>query len=156
MKLEKEKSPYEKTSFLQGNNSTFIEEMYLKYVKNPNDIPQSWKSFFDNLGEDHKAIQNEIRGPSWSPVKKNISTRVSERYSSFSEDKLSNNNLVSSNNYEKQKEQSVKAIALIRAYRIRGHLIANLDPLGMMERKYLEDLHPSDHGFKKEDYNKKI
>jgi len=45
---------------------------------------------------------------------------------------------------------------LIRAYRIRGHLIANLDPLGMMERKYLEDLHPADHGFKKEDYNKKI
>ena len=52
--------------------------------------------------------------------------------------------------------ESVKAIALIRAYRIRGHLIANLDPLGMMERKYLEDLNPEDHGFKKEDYNKKI
>ena len=59
-------------------------------------------------------------------------------------------------NYEKEKEQSVKAIALIRAYRIRGHLIANLDPLGMMERKYLHELHPADHGFKKEDYNKKI
>ena len=35
-------------------------------------------------------------------------------------------------------------------------MIANLDPLGMMERKYLEDLNPEDHGFKKEDYNKKI
>jgi 2-oxoglutarate dehydrogenase E1 component len=59
-------------------------------------------------------------------------------------------------NYEKEKEQSVKAIAMIRAYRIRGHLIANLDPLEMMERKYLDELHPADHGFKKEDYNKKI
>ena len=59
-------------------------------------------------------------------------------------------------NYEKAKEESVKAIALIRAYRIRGHLIANLDPLGMMERKYLKELHPADRGFKKEDYNKKI
>ena len=59
-------------------------------------------------------------------------------------------------NYEKEKEQSVKAIAMIRAYRIRGHLIANLDPLEMMERKYLHELHPADHGFKKEDYNKKI
>ena len=57
-------------------------------------------------------------------------------------------------NFEKEKEQSVKAIALIRAYRIRGHLIANLDPLEMMERKYLHELHPADHGFKKEDYNK--
>ena len=45
---------------------------------------------------------------------------------------------------------------MIRAYRIRGHLIANLDPLEMMERKYLDELHPADHGFKKEDYNKKI
>ena len=35
-------------------------------------------------------------------------------------------------NKEKEREESVKAIALIRAYRIRGHLIANLDPLGMM------------------------
>ena len=51
--------------------------------------------------------------------------------------------------------ESVKAIALIRAYRIRGHLIANLDPLGMMKRKYLEDLNPGDHGFTKGDYNKK-
>ena len=56
----------------------------------------------------------------------------------------------------KEKEQSIKAIALIRAYRIRGHLIANLDPLGMMEQEYLHELHPADHGFKKEDYNKKI
>ncbi len=45
---------------------------------------------------------------------------------------------------------------MIRAYRIRGHLIAHLDPLGMMDRKYIHDLHPEDHGFKKEEYNKKI
>ena len=57
---------------------------------------------------------------------------------------------------KKEKEQSIKAIALIRAYRIRGHLIANLDPLEMMERQYLHELHPANHGFKKEDYNKKI
>ena len=57
---------------------------------------------------------------------------------------------------EKQKIDSIKAIALIRSYRIRGHLIANLDPLGMMKREYLHELHPSDHGFKKEDYERKI
>ncbi len=59
-------------------------------------------------------------------------------------------------NLETEKMQSVKAIALIRAYRIRGHLIAKLDPLNMMERKDLHDLHPNDHGFKKEDYNTQI
>ena len=66
--------------------------------------------------------------------------------------------LKSSNNkdLEINSDESIKAIALIRAYRIRGHLIANLDPLGMMDRKYIHELHPEDHGFKKEDYNKKI
>ena len=54
-----------------------------------------------------------------------------------------------SSTLEKQKIDSIKAIALIRSYRIRGHLIANLDPLGMMKREYLHELHPSDHGFKK-------
>jgi len=63
---------------------------------------------------------------------------------------------INDQNSEQSKADSIKAIALIRAYRIRGHLIANLDPLGMMERKYLHELHPADHGFKKEDYNKKI
>ena len=57
---------------------------------------------------------------------------------------------------EQSKIDTIKAIALIRAYRIRGHLIANLDPLGIMERKYLHELHPADHGFKREDYNKKL
>ena len=49
--------------------------------------------------------------------------------------KSSNEPVSSREDYEKEKEQSVKAIALIRAYRIRGHLIANLDPLGLMKRR---------------------
>ena len=46
------------------------------------------------------------------------------------------------NGSEREKIDSIKAIALIRAYRIRGHLIANLDPLGLMKREYLYELHP--------------
>ena len=45
---------------------------------------------------------------------------------------------------------------MIRSYRQRGHLIAKLDPLGMMKSDYLDELHPESYGFKKEDYNKKI
>ena len=61
-----------------------------------------------------------------------------------------------STDFEKEKVDSVKAIALIRAYRIRGHLIANLDPLGMMKRDYLHELHPADHGFKKKTITEKF
>ena len=146
---------FEKTSFLQGSNGPFIKEVYLQYLENPANIPQSWKDFFDGLDEDIEIIKKEILGPSWSPKKNN------NLPDNILKENLTDNNQISTQNAEisekeKEKENSVKAIALIRAYRIRGHLIANLDPLGMMERKYLEDLHPADHGFKKEDYNKKI
>ena len=43
---------FEKTSFLQGSNSPFIKELYLKYLNNPKSIPQSWAEFFDGLNED--------------------------------------------------------------------------------------------------------
>jgi len=157
MTSNKDNSIFEKTSFLQGSNSLFIEELYLQYLKNPENIPESWVEFFDGLNEDQEVIKKEISGPSWTPKKNNI-LKINMLNQDLTEDKeLPTNGLSNKKeNYEKEKEQSVKAIALIRAYRIRGHLIANLDPLGMMERKYLHELHPADHGFKKEDYNKKI
>ena len=157
----KDNTIFDKTSFLEGSNSSFIEELYLKYINNPENVPQSWREFFDGLDEDQKIIQTEIQGPSWSPKKNNISqiidkVKISVEDNFTKKELLSNGDLATRDGYEKEKEQSVKAIALIRAYRIRGHLIANLDPLGMMERKYLNELHPSNHGFQKEDYNKKI
>ncbi len=151
MTSNKDNLTFEKTSFLHGNNSPFIKELYLKYLKNPKSIPESWIEFFDGLDENAETIKKEILGPSWAPRKTNFTDKIL-----LKDEEYKNETLLSQENYEKEKEKSVKAIALIRAYRIRGHLISNLDPLGMMERKYLEDLHPSDHGFKKEDYNKKI
>jgi len=157
----KDNTIFDKTSFLEGSNSSFIEELYLKYINSPENVPQSWREFFDGLDEDQKIIQTEIQGPSWSPKKNNISqiidkVKISAEDNFTKKELSSNGDLTTRDGYEKEKEQSVKAIALIRAYRIRGHLIANLDPLGMMERKYLNELHPSNHGFQKEDYNKKI
>ena len=105
--------------------------------------------------QEMQIIKKEILGPSWGPKKNNaLKTIVAEK--DVAKETSINGTPASQENYEKEKEQSVKAIALIRAYRIRGHLIANLDPLRMMEREYLHELHPADHGFKKEDYNKKI
>ena len=154
MPVIKDNSIYEKTSFLSKSNSAFIENMYLKYISNNSQLPQGWKEFFDGLGEEKNNILNEIQGPSWTPKKSNIKKTIDQREISMKE--TSSEIISSAKDYEKEKEQSVKAIALIRAYRIRGHLIANLDPLGLMERKYLDELHPSDHGFKKEDYNHNI
>tara|TARA_B110000438_G_scaffold265864_1_gene279512 strand:- start:148 stop:3054 length:2907 start_codon:yes stop_codon:yes gene_type:complete len=158
MTSNKDNIIFEKTSFLQGGNSLFIKELYLKYINDPKSIPESWLEFFNGLDEDQEVIKKEILGPSWAPKKNNnLKIDFKEKKEKVNVDQLEvNDKLITQKDYEKEKIQSVKAIALIRAYRIRGHLIANLDPLEMMERKYLHELHPDDHGFKKEDYNKKI
>ena len=134
---------YKKTSFLTGINSEFINEFYADYLSDPKSLPESWRNFFDGLSEEQKLIYNDLKGPSWSPERRNKKINLNDTKDFKIEDRTTEDDLVST-------QQSVAASALIRAYRIRGHLIANLDPLEMMERKYLEDLHPTDHGFKKE------
>ena len=64
MSSEKNKNVFEKTSFLQGGNSPFIEELYFKYLKNPELIPESWRDFFDGLDDDQETVRKEINGPS--------------------------------------------------------------------------------------------
>ena len=142
---------YGKTSFLSKSNSSFIEEMYLRFIEKDPTLPESWKDYFKSLDEDLTSVAKEIEGPTWQPNRKKININNEEYKKEFVKTvenlSLSNND----QNLEQSKVDTIKAIALIRAYRIRGHLIANLDPLDMMERKYLHELHPADHGFKKED-----
>ena len=80
MASDKDNITFEKTSFLQGSNSSFIKDLYLKYLKNPESIPQSWIEFFDGLGEDQEIVRKEILGPSWGPKKNNtLKTIVVEK-----------------------------------------------------------------------------
>ena len=132
---------FKKTSFLNKSNSAFIEEMYIKYIEKDPNLPESWKEYFKDLNDDIESIIKEVEGPSWAQRKKVNLDKITNELAGQNQSSIT---------------ESIKAIALIRAYRIRGHLIANLDPLGMMERNYIHELHPQDHGFKKEDYNKKI
>ena len=138
---------FKKTSFLNKSNSAFIEEMYIKYIEKDPNLPKSWREYFKDLNDDIESIIKEVEGPSWAQRKKVNLDKITNELAG------QNQNISTS---QSSITQSIKAIALIRAYRIRGHLIANLDPLGMMERNYIHELHPEDHGFKKEDYSKKI
>ena len=135
---------FKQQSFLNKSNSQFIEEMYVRFIENDPKLPDSWKRYFSDLNEDLNSVSKEISGPSWSPKKISIDPKKNKKL----EENL--------NGSEREKIDSIKAIALIRAYRIRGHLIANLDPLGLMKREYLYELHPNDYGFKTEDFDRKI
>ena len=54
MAVTKDNSIYEKTSFLSKSNNAFIESLYLKYINNDPELPQSWKEFFNGLGDEKK------------------------------------------------------------------------------------------------------
>jgi 2-oxoglutarate dehydrogenase E1 component len=144
---------FEKTSFLTKSNSAFLEQMYLKYINKDLDLPSSWKNYFDDLGDELDLVVNEIKGPSWAPIKKiNI---VEKKQKKEVHSNSSIKNVISENNLQNNID-SIKAVELIRAYRLRGHLLAKLDPLGLKKTEYLEELHPEYYGFKKSDYKREI
>jgi 2-oxoglutarate dehydrogenase E1 component len=53
-------------------------------------------------------------------------------------------------------DDSIRAMMLIRTYRVRGHLAANLDPLGLSKRELPADLTPEYHGFKESDLDRPV
>ena len=53
---------FEKTSFLNKSNSAFIEQMYLKFIKSDPDLPDSWKDYFEEVGDEINIIAKEING----------------------------------------------------------------------------------------------
>ena len=126
------------------------------YLNKDADVPDEWKKYFENLNEEDSIAIKELNGPSWGIKPQHNKHQLENIVFEKKDNDLNDNENANTEDFQKASNESIKAIALIRAYRIRGHLIANLDPLGMMDRKYIHDLHPEDHGFSKEDYNKKI
>ena len=153
MSSSKNNTLYKKTSFLAGNNSEFINEFYADYISDPDSLPESWRKFFDGLSDDDKLIYENLKGPSWSPEKK------FKKISRVNKSEGSNKELFNDTNFDSIKQatkDSVRAIMLIRAYRIRGHLIANLDPLAIQKKDEHPELKPESYGFSKKDYSRKI
>ena len=150
---------FEKTSFLSKSNSAFIEQMYLKFINKDKNLPESWFNYFKDLGDELNIIAKEINGPSWGPSKIKVDIDELQKKIDQSEQKLSkkiNQTSLNQNDQSRSNEDSIKAVAMIRSYRQRGHLIAKLDPLELLKSDYLDELHPQSFGFKKEDYQKKI
>ena len=152
---------YEKTSFLNKSNSAFIERMYLKFINKEADLPESWKDYFEGIGDELNIVAKEINGPSWGPKKNKVDIDELQKKIDQKENNLENKLVDRSEKFNYQllansNKDSISAVSLIRAYRLRGHLLANLDPLEMRESDYLDELHPEFYGFKKENYDKKI
>ena len=150
---------YKKTSFLNKSNSAFIEQMYLKFINKDSDLPESWKNYFLDIGDELDLIAKEINGPSWSPQKKRIDLDEIQKTIDNKETNIpkeSQQNGIDKIDIKKSNRDSIRAVSLIRSYRQRGHLISKVDPLELREIEYLDELHPESYGFNKEDYKNKI
>ena len=144
---------FKKTSFLSGINSEFINQFYSDYLTDPTSIPTGWKNFFDGLSEDEKLILKDLNGPSWSPEKK-----IKKQDTLFLEPKNGQDQKTDFDlgSVKQASKDSVRAIMLIRAFRIRGHLIAKLDPLSLQPKNEHPELKPETYGFTKKDFQRKI
>ena len=58
------------TSFLTKSNSTFIENMYIRYIEKDPNLPLSWKDYFETLNDDINSVIKDLEGPTWQPQKK--------------------------------------------------------------------------------------
>ena len=157
---------FQTTSFLSKSNSSYIEQMYEKFCNDPNQLPDSWKQYFDALGEEKELINKETNGASWAPkkIKSNVDIDL-DSYDKFIpsnlsysiEEKIKKEKPQSSPiELEQSTKDSVRAIMMIRAYRIRGHLQADLDPLGLIKKENCPELLPETYGFTENDLDKKI
>jgi len=130
------------TSFLQGANAAYLEQLYASYQKAPNSVGPEWQAFFASLRDDKDDVLFQARGPSWKP---NGSAAKVVAPAAFTKEQA----LAAA-------QDTLAARTLIRNYRTRGHLISKLDPLELTTRKEHPELRPRTYGFTKADYDRPI
>ena len=155
MATNKNNNIFEKTSFLGNNSSEFVEALYADYLNDPSKLPEQWKAFFDGLKDERKKILENVNGPSWSP-KKRLKPYLSVNQKETGKKNGSTENYANGVDILGAAKDSIRASMLVRAYRIRGHLISKLDPLELQKREEHLELKPETYGFTVKDLNKKI
>jgi 2-oxoglutarate dehydrogenase E1 component len=162
-----------RTSFLNAANAPYIEEMQAQYERNPGAVSDEWRLFFDSLNE-VPANGNDFSGPSWAaPLdvlsngddkSRDIVEALTGNYAAGERhirDRLAQRAHLSGVEMSpaasmRATQDSIRALMLIRAYRVIGHLAADLDPLGMTERKIHRELLPETYGFTEADLDRPI
>ncbi len=168
-----EQSPndqFRSSSFLEGQNGAYIEQLYARYAGDPAAVDASWQTYFKALGDAAPDVAQEAAGPSWArtdwppqphdeltaaldgqwpqePKKaaEKIKAKAQEKGGELSEGQVQQAVL-----------DSLRALMLIRTYRIRGHLAADLDPLGMRKDSRKSELDPASYGFGESDMDRPI
>ncbi|AXT36113.1 2-oxoglutarate dehydrogenase E1 component [Phaeobacter sp. LSS9] len=160
------------SSFMQGHNAEYLEQLYAQYANDPNAVDAAWAEFFRQMGDAEFDVKAEAAGPSWSradwPPAPNddLTGALTGEWPAPAEAKGAGKKIkdqaaakgveVTDDQVQRAVLDSIRALMLIRAYRIRGHLAANLDPLGMREEAQHPELDPRTYGFTEADMDRPI
>ncbi len=158
------------SSFLQGTNATYIDDLYARYEQDPASVDTDWQEFFKSLKDSPADVQKNAEGASWgrdnwpitprdeltsaldgnwAQVEKAVGTKIAAKAQTKGAE-------LSAADVNQATRDSVRALMLIRAYRMRGHFHAKLDPLGIEALRDREELDPRTYGFTEADFDRKI
>ncbi|WOI31837.1 2-oxoglutarate dehydrogenase E1 component [Tritonibacter scottomollicae] len=170
-----EQSPndiFHASSFMQGHNAEYLEQLYAQYANDPNAVDAAWAEFFRAMGDAEPDVKAEAAGPSWArkdwPLapEDDLTGALTGEWPAPAEAKAAGKKIadkakekgveVSDEAIQRAVLDSIRAIMLIRAYRIRGHLAADLDPLGMRAATAHPELDPKTYGFNDADMDRPI
>ncbi|MDQ3560324.1 MAG: 2-oxoglutarate dehydrogenase E1 component, partial [Pseudomonadota bacterium] len=161
---------FQQSSFLYGGNAGYLEDLHARFQENPASVDAEWRAFFAGLKDQKTSVLAEARGPTWQrgdwPIHANgeivsafdcnwapIERQVGDKVKAVAQ---ARGGEVSDGQVFQATRDSVRALMMIRAYRMRGHLHADLDPLGLAKKGDHEELHPSTYGFEEADCDRKI
>ncbi|WP_372893367.1 2-oxoglutarate dehydrogenase E1 component [Rhodosalinus sp.] len=164
---------FKASSFMQGHNAAYLEQLYARYAEDPSAVDEGWKAFFEGLGDAERDVRREAHGPSWArrdwpPQPGDEIThaldfqwpeaaREAQAAGEKIRDKAEAHGVkVTDEQVKRAVLDSVRALMLIRAYRIRGHLAADLDPLGLHGQTEHPELDPKSYGFTEADMDRPI
>ncbi|MBF0251578.1 MAG: 2-oxoglutarate dehydrogenase E1 component [Alphaproteobacteria bacterium] len=157
-------------TFLTGANATYVAELYARYIQNPEYVDGGWAQFFRDLDGDERAILEELRRAPWAPTDGGVIGKFG--HGGMMETEAEADVLVreaanlafvtpgfvraGDGAIRAATKDSIRALMLIRTYRVRGHLIANFDPLGLEGRNHHPELDYRSYGFSDADLDRPI
>ena len=169
-----QRAAFEETSFLYGGNAQFVEDLYSRYLANPAAVDSNWRQFFDSISDASVAAQPA--GPSWKRQDWPLAP-ADERTAALDGNWAANEKAMAPKAEAKPREaaksptppaapaaedikqatmDSVRALMMVRAYRMRGHLAADLDPLKLKDPAPQPELDPATYGFTEADMDRPI
>ena len=129
---------FEETAFLFGANAQFVESLYAQYLEDPASVDPSWARYFAGL---EGPSGPSTAAPAWAQRAKSAGVPLAA---------------ADAQDVRAAAQASIRAIQLVRAYRVIGHFEADLDPLGLTPRTPHPQLDPAFYGFKDSDLDKPI